>query len=77
MDEAKTMKSNTQLFFSSKVTDLNAINIQNVTKDYTLMSRFNEYKKNLIDQAITDNTKVNMGICDYVLGEMNTIYNTP
>ena len=41
------------------------------------MSTLNEYKKNLIDQAITDNKNVNMGICDYVLGQMNTIYNTP
>jgi len=77
MNEAKLMKTNTQLFFSSKVTDLKAINIQNWTKDHTFMTTLNEYKKNLIDQAITDNTKVNMGICDYVLGEMNTIYNTP
>ena len=75
MEEAKTMKSNTNLFFSSKVIDLKAIDVQNW--NYSFINKLNEYKKNLIDQAITDNSKVNMGICDYVLGEMNNIYSTP
>lgn len=77
IEEAKTMKENTELFFKSKVIDLKKIEIQNWEKTPTFIDKLSEYKKSRLDQTIADNTKVNMGICDYVLGEINTIYNVP
>jgi hypothetical protein len=43
----------------------------------TMIQKFNAYKKNLIDQTLKDNTSVNMGICDYILIQLNTIYENP
>lgn len=77
LDEAKTIKENTQLFFSSKVTDLKAIEVKNGAKEKSFVGKLNEYKKSRVDQTIKDNTTVNMGICDYVLWELNGIYSTP
>jgi len=42
-----------------------------------IVQKFNTFKKNLIDQTLKDNSTVNMGICDYLLGQMNTIYENP
>ena len=77
MDEAKDIKNSTMLFFDSQVKDLSAINIQNTTKETTFMDKISEYKKNFIDQALHDNSAVNMWICDYVLNAINTIYENP
>ncbi len=77
MEEAKTLKENTELFFNSKILDLKKIDIQNWAKSPTFVDKLSEYKKSRLDQTISDNSKVNMGICDYVLGEMNKIYNVP
>lgn len=77
LEEAKTMKTNIELFLNSKIIDLKAINIQNETNHTTFLDTLNEYKKSWIDQAIKDNTSVNMGICDYVLREIVTIYEQP
>lgn len=77
LEEAKHMKENTELFFNSKVTDLKAIEIENGAKDTTFIGKLNEYKKSRVDQAIKDNTTVNMGICDYVLWEIVRIYEQP
>ncbi|HBB04708.1 TPA: hypothetical protein DCZ39_07635 [Patescibacteria group bacterium] len=43
----------------------------------TIIQNINAFKKNLIDQTLKDNTTVNMGICDYLLGQMNQIYENP
>jgi hypothetical protein len=42
-----------------------------------IVQKFNTFKKNLIDQTLKDNSTVNMGICDYLLGQMNQIYDNP
>jgi hypothetical protein len=42
-----------------------------------MIQKFNTYKKNLIDQTLKDNTAVNMWICDYILIQLNTIYENP
>lgn len=77
MDEAKGIKDTTQTFFSSKVKDLKVSSIANPVAGTTLLGKLNLYKEQLIDKAIHNNTTVNMGICDYVLGEMNKIYQNP
>ena len=76
------IKANTDALFNTKVKDIAAIgqNISLQTKQSTystLIQKFNTYKKNLVDQTFKDNTTVNMGICDYLLGQMNTIYSNP
>lgn len=78
----EVVKSNTTALFNTKVKDIAAIgqNISLQTKQSSysmIIQAFNTYKKNLIDQTLKDNTSVNMGICDYLLGEMNKIYNNP
>ena len=77
IEEAKTLKENTELFFNSKILDLEKIDIKNWTKSPTFIDKISEYKKSRLDQTIADNSKVNMGTCDYVLGEMNKIYSVP
>lgn len=81
IDEAKAIKESTQNFFSSKISDVvsvsEGIDINTTTEWPKFLEKLNSYKSQLIDQTIQDNIKVNMGICDYVLGEINTIYNTP
>lgn len=81
LDEAKDIKASTQSFFSSKLWDVVSasqnITIQPSSEWPKFLERLNIYKKQLIDQTIQDNTKVNMWICDYILGEINNIYNTP
>jgi len=42
-----------------------------------MVQKFNAFKKNLIDQTLKDNSTVNMGICDYLLGQINQIYENP
>lgn len=81
IDEAKSIKESTQNFFSSKISDVvsvsEGIDINTTTEWPKLLEKLNVYKAQLIDQTIEDNTKVNMGICDYVLWEINNIYSTP
>lgn len=77
VDEAKGIKDTTQTFFSSKVKDLKIANTSHIIKETTLLGKLNLYKEQLIDKAVQNNTTVNMGICDYVLGEMNKIYQNP
>jgi hypothetical protein len=54
------MKTNTELFFTSKVIDLNKIEIQKEEKTLSFIDKLSEYKKSRLDQTIADNTKVNM-----------------
>lgn len=77
IEEAKNMKTNTELFFTSKVIDLNKIEIQKEEKTLSFIDKLSEYKKSRLDQTIADNTKVNMWICDYILWEINAIYALP
>jgi len=81
MEEAKTIKANTEWFFNSKIEDLvtvgKNITIKNDASSPTLLTTLNDYKKTLIDQAIQDNTSINRWICDYVLWELNKIYANP
>lgn len=76
------IKADTTALFNTKIKDVAIIgqNISLQTKQSTYsktIQTLNTYKKNFIDQALKDNTTVNMGICDYVLGQMNQIYNNP
>ncbi len=76
------MKSDTESFFTTKVKDITTIG-QNISLEANqsnasiIAQKFNTFKKNLIDQTLKDSTTVNMGICDYILGEMNKIYGNP
>lgn len=76
------IKTDTTNIFNTKVKDIAVIwtniSLQTEQSMYsTIIQKFNSYKSNFIDQALKDNTAVNMGICDYVLGQMNKIYNNP
>lgn len=81
IDEIKTVKDNTQGFFATKLEDIITIGQKiTITTDATspsFLEKLSIYKEQLIDQTIKDNTKVNMGICDYVLGQINEIYSVP
>lgn len=81
IDEAKTIKTNTTNFFSTKFWDIvhigETITINTDTTTPSFLEKLSIYKEQLIDQTIRDNTKVNMWICDYVLGEINKIYSVP
>ena len=81
IEEVKNIKNATQNFFATKWWD-----VINITKNITIktweenpkfLDKISIYKTQLINQTIEDNSKVNMGICDYVLGEINNIYNVP
>lgn len=77
-----TIKTDTSGFFNTKVKDIATIgqdiSLQTKQSSYSmLIQRFNAYKKNIIDQTLKDNTTVNIGICDYLLGQMNQIYENP
>lgn len=76
------IKTDTSGFFNTKVKDIAVIgqdiSLQTQQSNYSLLvQKFNLFKKNLIDQTLKDNTMVNMGICDYLLGQMNQIYENP
>ena len=76
------IKTDTNALFNTKVKDIATIgqniSLQAQESNYSLLTkRFNTFKKNLIDQTFKDNSTVNMGICDYLLGEMNKIYENP
>jgi len=77
LEEAKQLKENTELFFGSKLIDLKKIQIENETKETTFVDKISYYKKNFLDQTIKDNNTLNMGICEYILKELNTIYSAP
>ena len=76
------IKTDTTNIFNTKVKDV-AIIWENLSLEtkwsgyLTFIQKFNTYKANFVDQALKDNSTVNMGICDYVLGQMNKIYNNP
>jgi len=77
------IKIDTQSFFTTtKVKDIATIG-QNISLEANqsttslLVQKFNIFKKNLIDQTLKDSNTVNLGICDYILGEMNKIYDKP
>jgi hypothetical protein len=76
------IKIDTTDLFNTKIKEVVTIgqNISLQTKQSTystMIQKFNAYKKNLIDQTLKDNTSVNMGICDYILIQLNTIYENP
>ena len=79
---ANVVQANTQSFWNTKVGDI--ANIGNTVSlatsksaNTSLIQKINTWKKNIIDQALADNNTVSMGICDYVLSEVNKIYNNP
>lgn len=81
-NSVEKLKSDTTALFNTKVKDIAVIgqNISLQTKQSTystIIQKFNTFKKNLVDQTLKDNTTVNMGICDYLIGEMNKIYANP
>jgi len=76
------IKGDTNALFNTKVQDIvtmgQNISLQTQQSPYsTIIKKINIFKKNLIDQTLKDNTTVNMGICDYLLGQVNTIYENP
>lgn len=76
------IKTDTTTLFNTKVKDIaniwENISLQTQQSTYSkVIQKFNTYKKNFIDQTLKDNTTVNMGICDYLLGQVNTIYENP
>ncbi|MFA6256444.1 MAG: hypothetical protein WC606_04635 [Candidatus Absconditabacterales bacterium] len=78
----KKIKTDTTALFNTKIKDIavigQSISLQTKQSNYsTIIQKFNTFKKNLIDQTLKDNTTVNMGICDYLLGQMNKIYENP
>lgn len=82
MEQAKSLKQSTQEFFtSSKIKDIvllgNDVALQETHKNSWMggiLNSINKRKQNLVDQAINDNTVVNRWICDYVLVQINIIY---
>ncbi|EKD25241.1 MAG: hypothetical protein ACD_80C00097G0003 [uncultured bacterium (gcode 4)] len=76
------IKTDTAALFNTKIKDIAVIgkdiSLQTQQSRYaTIIQNINAFKKNLIDQTLKDNTTVNMGICDYLLGQMNQIYENP
>lgn len=76
------VKTDTTNFFNTKVKDIATIgeniSLQTQQSTYSIWTqKINTYKKNIIDQTLMDNSTINMGICDYVLGQMNKIYENP
>ena len=76
------IKADTTALFNTKVQDIASIgtnvSLQTQQSSYsTVIQKFNTYKKNLIDQAFKDNSVFSMGICDYLLGQMDKIYQNP
>ncbi len=79
---AKKITASTQWFRNTKVSDVakigSTVSLSTSTStNKSLIQQINSWKKNLIDQALADNTSVSMGICDYVLNQVNKIYNNP
>lgn len=76
------IKTDTDALFNTKIKDIATIgqdiSLETEQSNYDLLiQKFNTYKKNIIDQTLKDNSTVNMGICDYLLGQVNTIYENP
>lgn len=76
------IKTDTSAFFNTKIKDIAVIgqdiSLETKQSSYSLIiQKFNTYKKNLIDQTFKDNTMINMGICDYLLWQMDQIYENP
>ncbi len=76
------IKADTNALLNTPVKDVadigTNVSLQTEQSSYSMIiQKFNTYKKNLIDQAFKDNSTFNMGICDYLLGQMNTIYTNP
>ena len=80
---ATQIQQQTSAFFATKIKD-----VVTVSKDVSLQTTkqsglgsivqsINTYKKNLIDQTLKDSNLVNMGICDYILLEINKRYQNP
>jgi len=76
------IRTDTNNFFNIKVKDIatigSDISLNTEQSTYSkIIQTFNTYKKNLIDQTFKDNSTINLGICDYLLGQMNKIYDNP
>lgn len=81
-DGAKKITASTESFWHTKLGDIvkegKTVSLQTNSKNNSsLVQKINTWKKNLIDQALSDNNTVSMGICDYVLTQVNKIYNNP
>jgi len=79
---ANKISTDTTNFRNTKVGDIakigNTVSLAtNKSANTSVIQKINTWKKNLIDQALADNNTVSMGICDYVLSEVNRIYNNP
>ena len=77
---AKKITADTKNFWNTKVGDVVTIgkdvSLQtNKVADTSTIQKINIWKKNLVDQALSDNKLVSMGICEYVLIQVNKIYN--
>jgi hypothetical protein len=80
---AEKIKEQTKAFLATKIQDVvvvgKDISLQ-TTKQSGLagvVQNINTWKKNLVDQTLKDSSLVNMGICDYVLNEVNKRYQNP
>lgn len=76
------IKADTDALFNTKVEDIASIgqdiSLETKQSGYSvLIQKFNTYKENFIDQTLKDNTTINMGICDYLLKQVNAIYENP
>jgi len=77
-----TIKTDTTAIFNTKLKDIAVIgqdiSLQTQQSSYSkVIQNINTFKKNFIDQTLQDNTTVNMGICDYLISQMNKIYSNP
>lgn len=76
LDKATQIKQDTQSFFTASLDT--TLWKKTSTKPQTKFTSFiNDYREKMIDQVVKDNTSINMWICDYVLGEINSRYNKP
>jgi len=76
LEKADQIKDDTQSFFNASLwnTLWKKDSLPPQTKLWILI---NDYRERMINQVVKDNKSVNMGICDYVLWEINSRYNKP
>ncbi len=77
VNQVKNTKTWISNFFWTTIKDVKNLNVPADGLPTTMFEKLNAYKKNMIDQALKDNHTVNMGICDYVLTQLNGVYANP
>jgi len=82
VDGAEKISANTKSFWDGTVGDVITLGKEmslqtSKVADTSIIQKINIWKENLVDQALEDNQLVSMGICEYVLSQVNKIYNNP